>query len=171
MTISKKGSITTGNGLQHRDDYFETPDWLFDYIDEYLPPPLRFDLDLCANDDNSKCHAFIDEEMDVLSRTGDLHWQYHDKNDVIFCNPPRSKNGKFVNFVHDILWEKWNLNVVMLLCWNDLGNGYGKKIFDKILSGEIKVIQNLGKVKFYKNGKESEFVSRLTYFSCWFKAK
>lgn len=158
-------------GLAHRDDYYETPKWLFDDIDDYLSPPLRFDLDLCASDENSMCNAFVDEEMDVLGRIDDIHWKYHDKNDVIWCNPPRSKNGKFVNFVHDILWKKHNLNIVMLLCWNDLGNKYGKKLLPLILNGDIKIIENYGKVKFYKNGKESKFVSRLTYFSAWFKSK
>ena len=58
----------------------------------------------------------------------------------------------------------------MLLCWNDLGNKYGEKLIPHILNGSIEV-HNLGKIKFNKNGIESEFVSRLTYFWAWFKIK
>lgn len=171
MTTSKNDTATQlmSKGLSHRDDHYETPQWLFDDI--VKKTRLKFDLDLCATDDNTKCMCYIDEEMDILSRTDDFHWQYHMIADALFCNPPRSKNGKFVDFVHDILWKKWNFNIVMLLCWNDLGNKYGKKLLPLIINGEIEIVENYGKIKFYKNGKESEFVSRLTYFSVWFKSK
>jgi len=153
--------------LAHKDDEFETPKWLFDKI--VKTTGLRFDTDLCASDDNSMCTAFIDEEMDVLRRTRE-HFQYQHPDEAIWCNPPRSKNGKFVNFVYDILWKECNIDVVMLLCWNDLGNKYGEKIFGSILGKDIEA-HNLGKIKFYKNGIESEYVSRLTYFWAWFKKR
>lgn len=153
--------------LAHRDDYFETPQWLFDAI--VKDTGLHFDLDLCASDDNSKCTAYVDEEMDVLKRTAEA-FKYYSPNDAIYCNPPRSKNGKFVNFVYDILWKECNIDVVMLLCWNDMGNKYGEKIFADIVSGDI-IAKNLGKVIFNKKGIPSEFPSRLTYFWAWFKHK
>ena len=161
-------TLKTGSGLAHRDDYYETPDWLFDDI--VKETGLKFDIDLCADDDNTKCMCYIDEEMDILSRIDDIHWRYHMIRDALFCNPPRSKNGKFVDFIYDILWKKWNFNIVMLLCWNDLGNKYGERLLPHIMNGEI-MVKNLGKVKFCKKGVESEFPSRLTYFWAWFKSK
>ena len=86
---------------------------------------------------------------------------------TVWCNPPRSKNGKFVKKAFE-QWEKHSIDIVMLLCWNDLGNKYGEMIFESILNGRIKV-GNLGKVIFNKNGKPSEFPSRLTYFWAWFR--
>lgn len=147
--------------LRHDDDNYETPDWLFDEIKKETG--LFFDLDLCATDENTKCHAYIDEEMNALNHD----FKNHLPEDAIFCNPPRSKNGKFVDFVYHI-WKQYNLNIVMLLCWNDLGNKYGEKILYEILNGKI-LVYNLGKVKFYKNGIESKYPSRLTYFWVWFK--
>ena len=73
--------------LAHKDDYFETPDWLFNNI--VNETGLEFDLDMCASEENTKCLNYINEETDALKFSGD--------NKVIFCNPPRSKNGKFVN--------------------------------------------------------------------------
>lgn len=102
-------------------------------------------------------------EMNALNHD----FKNHIPEDAIFCNPPRSKNGKFVNKLYDS-WKEYNLNIVMLLCWNDLGNKYGEKIFKEIEIGKISA-HNLGKIKFYKNGIESKYPSRLTYFWAWFK--
>lgn len=146
-------------GLQHRDDQFETPDWVFEQIERNTG--LVFTLDMCASLENSKCDDFIDEEINALK-----HYYSFSKN-PIFCNPPRSKNGKFVDKVYEI-WKQFNYDIVMLLCWNDLGNKYGEKILDEIVKGKI-ITYNLGKVKFYKNGIESKYPSRLTYFWAWFK--
>lgn len=154
-------------GLQHKDDLFCTPPWLFrDIVRE---TKLWFTLDICASEENSLCDSYINEEMDLLKRTY-INFIDAPKDEAYFCNPPRSKNGKFVNFVHDELWKNGEFDVVMLLCWNDIGNKYGEKLLPLILSGDIEV-HNLGKVKFYKDGRESEYVSRLCYFWAWFKKK
>ena len=144
-------------GLQHKDDYFETPEHIVEEIESKTG--LTFTLDLCATHENRKTLWYLSEDDDFLTYPIGI-------NTVCFCNPPRSKNGKFVNRVLE--WWRYNNDIVMLLCWNDLGNKYGAKILKGILDGSIEV-GNLGKVKFNKNGKESEFVSRLTYFWAWFK--
>jgi len=145
--------------LAHKDDEFETPPWVQDII--FNETCLVFDLDLCATKENTVCKRFYSKEdsgLNLLATDG-----------PIFCNPPRSLNGKFVNRIYD-LWHTFNIPSVMLLCWNDLGNKYGEKLIPHIINGEIEV-HNLGKVKFYKNGKESEYPSRLTYFWAWFKKR
>ena len=149
--------------LAHKDDYFETPDWLFNKIKSTTGG--EYGLDMCASKENTKCNSYITEEMNVL----DHNFKEYSKDKIIFCNPPRSKNGKFVNKVYEE-WQTHNIPFVMLLCWNDLGNKYGDKLISHIINEDIKVY-NLGKIKFYKDGIESEFVSRLTYFWAWFKSK
>ena len=147
-------------GLQHKDDYFCTPDWLYNKIEKETG--LRFQTDMCASENNSKCSGYIDEELNALD---------HDYSMVdypIFCNPPRSKNGKFVNKVYEI-WKEYGYDIVMLLCWNDFGNKYSQDLLNQKI-GTIE-IHNIGKVKFYKNGIESKFPSRLTYCWVWFKAR
>jgi len=89
-------------GLSHKDDYFETPDWLFKDIVKQTG--LWITTDLCASDDNSKCDGFIDEEMNVLNRTA-VSFKDHPRDEAYFCNPPRSKNGKFVDFVYNEIWN------------------------------------------------------------------
>ncbi len=169
--------------LAHKDDYFETPQWLFNYLQEKTK--LYFGLDVCADELNAKCNEFIDEDLNALEQ----EWVVHEISDLntkckkpelhggigtfggasVFCNPPRSKNGKFVAKAYN-QWERNNIDIVMLMCWNDLGNKYAQQLMPCILDGSI-VIGNLGKIKFYKYGKESEFVSRLTYLWVWFKKK
>lgn len=147
--------------LAHRDDYYETPQWLFDDIKNKTR--LNFDMDACASLENRKCRRYCTEEFNILN--------YKDTWEVnaIWCNPPRSKNGKFVDYMVN-LWNTQNHDIVMLLCWNDLGNKYGEKVLEHILCGDFEV-ENLGKIKFYKNGKESPYPSRLTYFWCWMKKR
>lgn len=155
-----KNDLTTSKALRHDDDVYETPKWMFDGIQEKTG--LKFQLDVCASKENALCIDYLTEEQDALN--------YELGISPMFCNPPRSKNGKFVNKIYDT-WEEKKCDIVMLLCWNDLGNKYGQKLLPCILDGSIQVVENYGKVKFYKQGKESKYVSRLTYFSAWFKSE
>ena len=173
-------------GLSHKDDLLETPPWLFNQIEKETG--LKFNLDIAANHNNHKCEFYQDEFINALNnewwygykkskfKNGKPCFEYHWFGDVlkrkiavVFCNPPRSKNGKFVNKAIE-QWEHLDMDIVMLLCWNDLGNKYGEQLLDHMISGRIQT-KNLGKIKFYKNGKETEFPSRLTYFYAWFKKK
>ncbi len=169
-------------GLSHKDDLLETPPWLVELIQKETR--LLFNLDVCANKSNAICNEFIDTQLNALNQ----EWIVYDIAALntkskklllggmgtrglptVFCNPPRTINGKFVTKASE-QWKKHNMNIVMLLCWNDFGNKYGEKLFPHILSRRIKV-RNLGKIKFYKNGKETKFPSRLTYLYAWFKSK
>lgn len=154
-------------GLVHKDDMYETPDPLKDELEKWTG--LKFQLDASANDDNKICLYYISETEDALK----IDWVLKDKKFTyitytvpVFNNPPRSKNGKFVRKAVE-QWKKHNMDIVQLLCWNDLGNKYGEKyLLPYILSGEFKV-KNLGKIIFNKNGKPSKYPSRLTYMAVW----
>ena len=147
--------------LAHKDDEYETPPWVLNQITETTGK--RIDTDMCATDANCVGLCYVDKEQDALKHV----FEYFYPEEILFCNPPRSINGKFVKFCVD-LWKKENMNLVMMLSWNDLGNKYSDELRQYILEGKI-VPYNLGKIKFYKNGKESQFPSRLTYFWAWFK--
>jgi len=154
-------------GLSHKDDLLETPPWVIKKIEDDTGLKLRFDA--CATKENTKCDDYYTEQDDTLRSTL-LIYDGDGVPKTIFCNPPRSINGKFVNKISEE-WEKHGIiDIVMMLTWNDLGNKYGEKLIPDILSRKIR-IKNLGKIKFYKNGKETEFPSRLTYFYAWFKKK
>lgn len=64
-------------------DYFETPIEEFNRLDE----EFGFDLDACANADNTLCDAYISERDDALK----VRWSTRGR--VIWCNPPYSKAG------------------------------------------------------------------------------
>ena len=157
--------ITSAKGLAlvHRDDYYETPPPILKDLE--ISTGKRINIDVSATPDNKVCHYYIGENEDALT----MPWkQTFADPTVAFCNPPRSKNGKFVNKAYEE-WEKGGLDIIMMLCWNDLGNKYGKKLLTHILNGSFTVEKNYGKIKFWKGGVESEYHSRLTYFSLWMK--
>lgn len=154
--------------LSHKDDYYETPDWIINVIK--IDTGLDFKVDGCASYNNKKFPIYIPDDKYGGALNDEIpenQWDFYDGPK--FINPPRSKNGKFVTKVIR-LWNDTGHDYVMMLCWNDLGNNYGEKLIPHIIDGSIKV-GNLGKIKFNKNGIESEFVSRLTYFWAWFKSK
>lgn len=57
-------------------DYWETPQWLFDSLNE----KYHFTLDSAASDENYKCSKYFTKEDDGLSQD----WGGHS----VFCNPP-----------------------------------------------------------------------------------
>lgn len=163
--------------LRHTDDYYETPDWLFYDIEEKTG--LKFDIDASASFTNTKCDLYITKEIDALTHDWlpENCMQRYDGafeevsrsngNLSVFLNPPRSKNGKFVDAIFRN-WHVYNMDIVALLCWNDIGNKYGEGLLPHILSRDIEVC-NLGKIIFDKDGEPSKYPSRLTYFWAWFK--
>lgn len=67
-----------------KTDMWETPQWLFDRLDEYY----HFNTDVCAVEENAKCGHFYSPEQDGLSR----EWA-----GVCWCNPPYGRDiGKWV---------------------------------------------------------------------------
>ena len=65
-------------------DEWATPQELFDELNK----EFNFNLDPCASDDNHKCDAYYTAEDDGLTKD----WQGHN----VFCNPPYSEIGKWV---------------------------------------------------------------------------
>lgn len=158
--------------LAHRDDFFETPIPIVDNIEKEIG--LEFNIDVCANTNNKKCLIYISEETNALKTS----WK-KTKTTVAFVNPPRSINGKFVLKALEE-WKRGNIDIVMLLCWNDLGNKYCNEVRKNLFNGTFGY-GNLGKVAFWKNGKPVlnvdkktgklvEFPSRLAYFWCHMKS-
>lgn len=147
--------------LAHKDDYYETPDWLFEDIK--TKTGVEFKMDACASMANSKCEIYCSEEEDFL-KDGRETTCYS-----IWCNPPRSKNGKFVKKLIK-LWNDYGNDIVILLTWNDFGNKYCDELRPLIGTDEIK-IYNYGKIIFDKNGIPSEWPSRLNYCAVWLKKR
>lgn len=77
--------VFNANGLfSSKTDMWETPQWLFDKLNE----EFNFDLDVCATKDNTKCVEYYTKEQDGLKQP----WY-----GVCWCNPPYGKEiGKWV---------------------------------------------------------------------------
>ena len=63
-------------------DYWETPQALFDQLDELF----HFTLDPCSTHENAKCAKHYTKEEDGLSKS----WE----GETVFCNPPYGSDGK-----------------------------------------------------------------------------
>ena len=66
-----------------------TPQALFDELDQ----EFHFTLDACASHENHKCDWYFTKEDDGLSK----NWG----GQVVFCNPPYSEIGKWVQKAHE----------------------------------------------------------------------
>ena len=55
-------SFTTGMRSSNTDEW-ATPQYLFDELNE----EFRFDVDVCANEENHKCPVYFTKEQDGLS--------------------------------------------------------------------------------------------------------
>lgn len=81
-----------------RTEMWETPQWLFDELDQ----EFHFTLDVCAVPENAKCSNFYTPEQDGLR----MPW-----SGVCWCNPPYGKEiGKWVEKA-----SKANCTVVVLI--------------------------------------------------------
>lgn len=158
-------------GLVHKDDYYETPMWLFQKLESWIGG--KFILDACANEKNTKCVAFISEESDALKQDWKVYAISPEQPGPFFAptfvNPPASKNGKLVKKAIE-QHEKHGMDIVILIRWNDLGNKYCDGLRQSIIDGETPYM-NLGKVIFDKNGVPSQWPSRLNYLAVWLVGK
>ena len=72
------------NAKTKMSDEWETPDWLFRYLDT----EFKFTFDAAANKENTKCARWA----------GDIEneWRYIKPHDHVFCNPPYSNIRPFI---------------------------------------------------------------------------
>lgn len=75
--VKNTGNNGEGNNV-HRDDW-ETPQWLFDNLNEQFD----FNFDCCAEEHNKKCELWCDDFLD-------MH-EYNSECDITWMNPPFSK--------------------------------------------------------------------------------
>jgi len=75
------------NTSETRREDWETPQWLFDYLNF----GFDFKIDLAANEENNKCDLFISEEQNTLKMTPEKIYCDFGVNvykEFCWCNPP-----------------------------------------------------------------------------------
>jgi len=130
-------------------DSFSTPEEIYKRCCKIWK--LEPTLDVSATRENTKCLYFLTEKLDSLKidwipykYLGDINNKNHTFNKVIWCNPPHSKTKDFVKKAFT-QWQKYNLDIIMLLPLNTLSSNYANEFlipFTKInfLTGRIKFI-------------------------------
>lgn len=83
------------NDSAGRREDWETPRWLFDYLDKTVG--FNFAIDLAASSENALCVEFIDNEINVLTCERKDFLDGGPFNDLAhrwaWCNPPYGKSG------------------------------------------------------------------------------
>lgn len=139
-----------------RDDW-ETPQWLFDKLNE----DFHFTLDACASDENHKCEKYYTKETDCLSHS----WY----GETVFCNPPYGRQiGEFVEKCYE---EARNGAVVVALIPARTDTAWFHNFVYK--KDGVQYVFLRGRSRFGNANTDAPFPSMLVYFHyhLWFEAK
>ena len=83
-----------------KSDEYPTPDYLYNELNN----EFKFTLDPCSTDENAKCSKHYTINDNGLMQS----WE----NEIVFCNPPYSNVGKWVEKAYQ---ERNNATIVMLI--------------------------------------------------------
>ena len=120
-------------------DLWQTPKDLFDAINE----EFRFDLDLCASDDNTLCENWYTKEHSVLNTELNCF-------EAGFINPPYSQTSLFLERAAQQA-NKHNLTIVALVNANTDTQWFGEAVKS---ANEVRLLT--GRVGFVKpNGEKA----------------
>lgn len=129
--------------FSHKSDEWETPRALFDNLDQ----EFNFDIDLCASKNNALCKKYYTKEYPLTDKGSQLL-----KGHSIFCNPPYSNVGYFVELCWYLAFIKHNTCVMLIPSRTDT------KWFHKYICNnpccQIRFIK--GRLKFCHEGKEKQ---------------
>jgi site-specific DNA-methyltransferase (adenine-specific) len=122
-------------------DEWGTPPDLYTSLDQ----EFHFDLDVCASEENHKNKNFYTKEDNALEKP----WP-----GVIFCNPPYSLTGKFLEKAHKEL-KNGNCDTVVFLIFSNTDTKY----FHNLILGKAEIRFIKGRLKFYGKNKKGEYVN------------
>lgn len=127
-----------------KTDNWATPQLFFDELNK----EFNFTMDVCADNDNAKCHKYFTKEQDGLRQD----WC----NQNVWCNPPYGREiGKWVKKAS----ETQGGVVVMLLPARTDTQYFHQYIYGK---SEIRFIK--GRLKFGDSKNSAPFPSMLAIF-------
>ena len=110
------------------------------------------EIDVCATEENTMCGTYINKEMDFFKHI------FTEDHGSLWCNPPHDETKKFVLFLNDI-WEKFNLDILMIIPANAICTKYFSKVYKN-----VQIFPIFYRPKFLQNGKLTKFPSRNSYF-------
>jgi len=129
-------------------DTWATPQYLFSWLNEIY----AFDIDLCANEENSKCEEYFDIKDNSLIQA------WGDYGSVGFCNPPYSNIKPWIEKA--IKEAKKGFTTVMLIPTPN-----GESCYKDVFTFATKITFITGRIAFY-NPVEMREVGGNTRGSC-----
>ena len=128
-----------------KTDMWETPQDLFNELDK----EFRFDLDVCATQENAKCNRYYTPEQDGLSKPWD---------GTCWCNPPYGRDiGQWVR--RALFASFGGATVVMLLPARTDTKWFHDYIYKR---AEIRFVK--GRLKFGNSKNSAPFPSMVVIF-------
>jgi len=152
---------------QSKSDDWWTPKEVYDKLcKKYGAHP---ELDVAADYKNSLCEFWINKRKDALKTT----WKLNGLGNDVFCNPPNSIMGKFLQKAFlEYIKHRGNVRIMMILPTNIMSSNswFGnvedqKKLYD-IFYEPIK-----GRIRFLHKGKPGTHVSINAYLVVLFGFK
>ena len=128
-------------------DTWETPQWLFDELND----EFNFTLDVCADHNTNKCKNYFDLEKNGLKQ----EWS----NEICWMNPPYGKKiGQWIQKAHYEA-QKGNTTIVALLPARTDTKWFHDYIYNQ---HEIRFLK--GRLKFGKAINSAPFPSMIVIF-------
>jgi phage N-6-adenine-methyltransferase len=142
--------MNTAVHFSSASDNWETPQWLFDYLDK----EFNFSLDVCADSDNHKCPAWFTKNIDGLKQD----WYVHAKEGACWMNPPYGREiGKWVRKAYEES-QKGATVVCLLPARTDT------KWFHDYIIGKAEIRFLKGRLKFGNAINSAPFPSMIVVF-------
>lgn len=136
--------MNTGVMFSSKTDQWETPQWLFDELNE----EFDFTLDVCATPDNAKCEKFFSPEVNGLGQ---------DWKGVCWLNPPYGREiGKWIEKAYT---ESQKGATVVCLVPSRTDTRWWH---DYCIKGEIRFLK--GRLKFGNSKNSAPFPSAIVIF-------
>lgn len=123
---------------------WRTPKWLFNLLDK----EFNFELDVCADEENSLCDLYYDEEVNGLKQ---------DWFGMCWCNPPYNEAKSWVEKAFKEA-EKGNCTAVLLIA----ARPDTRYWWDYIRYGEVRFLP--GRLKFEGGKHSAPFPSAIVIF-------
>lgn len=132
--------------MSSKNDNWTTPKEIFDLLND----EFKFDIDVCASDDNHLCKRYYTKESNGLLQ----NWG----GERCFCNPPYSEVAKWVE---KAFYETKNKNtlVVMLIPSRTDTKYFHNFIYNR---SEIRFVK--GRLKFGNSNNNAPFPSMVVIF-------
>lgn len=132
--------------LSSRKMDYETPGDLFNPLDDIF----KFDIDLAANKENSKCINYIDKEINSLNQDWNLFANW------CWLNPPYGRSlGKWIEKSYNSFYCK-----ICLL----IPSRTDTKYFHRYITKSRLIIFLSGRLKFSNDKNSAPFPSMLVFF-------